>query len=120
MGEDFTNHIGRHFFQQIRGIVCHQVINDIGRFFIRKRGNDILLIIYLEISKNVRCHIFWQNAEHFQGVLILHFVHNGGEISGIHVGHGASQLAVLFGFQEFHQQFRSCFHFFHFVCFLSG
>ena len=54
VGKKFFDHVGRHFLQQIRGVVGHQVVDDTRRILFRHAGDEKLLAVHLQMGKNVR------------------------------------------------------------------
>ena len=101
--QDLLDHVGRHFLQKVRGVVGHQVVDDAGRFTVGQRLNDILLVIQLQVRKYIRCHILGQKAEHLEGILILHLVHNGSDIRCLHIGSRLAELGILLIAEQFQQ-----------------
>ena len=107
-------YICRHFFQQVSRIVSHHVIDDVGCFLIGQGGDNVLLVIDLQVREDVCCHVLGKNTEDPQGILILHLVHDRGNIGCIHfrecfpeffvffLGEELAEILLIYFFDFFH------------------
>ena len=100
-GEQLFYNIGRHLLQQIRRIVRHQVIDNIGGLPLGKGNDNKLLAVHLEIGKYIRSHALWQDTEYFQKLLFLQFLHDRCGIRNIHIGDPLAEPCILLGLQQF-------------------
>ena len=66
IGQQLFDNVGGHFLQQVRCIICHQVINDTGGLFVGQCRNNKLLIFHFQIGKHIGSAGFWQYPEHLQ------------------------------------------------------
>ena len=99
VGKQLFNHIRRHLFQQVRRIVGHQIIDNIGRLFIRKGSNYRLLVFHLQIRKHIRRHVFGKNAENLKHFFFFQFFHNRRNICVIQFRQPLPQAGILLGIQ---------------------
>ncbi len=105
VGQDLLHDVCRHLLQKIRGIVRHQIVDHAGCLFVRKGLDNVLLIINVQIRKNIRRHILRQDAEDFEGILILQIIHHGRNICCLHFRGRLAKLCILLGLQKTDQNF---------------
>ena len=74
IGNQTLYHIGRHLLHQLLGVIGHHVINDAARILIRQGCDNGLLLVDLQIGKNVRRLILWQNAKNLYDFLLFHLL----------------------------------------------
>ena len=95
IGEDLLDDVCRHLLEQVRGIVCLQVVDDVRCFLIGEGRNDVLLIVDLELGKDISRHALREDPEHLQGILVLHVVHDRRNIRGLHLRCRLPKLCIL-------------------------
>ena len=113
--KNLLDDICRHLLQEVCSIVSHQVVDDAGCFFIGKRLDDVLLHLDLEVREYICSNPLGQDPEYSEGLLVLHFIHNGRDVGYVHVSHFLAQFRILFLLQQFSQQLTVlfCFSIFH-------
>ena len=103
--EDLLDDVGGHLLEQVRRIVCLQVVDDAGGLLLGEGLDDVLLGIQIELGEDIRSLVLWQDPEHLQRILVLHVVHDGGDIGILHVLCGLPELCVLLGLEKFPEEF---------------
>ena len=69
--QDALDHIGGHVLQHIHRVVHVQVLHDDGQFRIRRRSDDELLHLRLQLCEHVGRHALGQRAESQHGLLTV-------------------------------------------------
>ena len=80
IGDQAFNHIGGHFLHQLLSVIRHHIVDDAPCILVGQRGDDRLLLVDLQIRKNVRRLILGQNAEYLDHFLLLHLLQIIGDI----------------------------------------
>ena len=108
VGQDLFDDVGRHFlqhvFQQVSRVIRHQVIDDGRRFLVGQGLNDILLVIGFQIGEDICRHILGEETEHLEGILILHLIHDGRYVRGLHFRRRLAEFGIFFLLQHFQQE----------------
>ena len=63
MRKHISDHIGRHFFQQVYGIIRIHLLQHILYFLRRKIGEKLLLLGRLHLTERLCGKVFWQNTK---------------------------------------------------------
>ena len=66
--------------------------------------NDILLVIGFQIGEDICRHILGEETEHLEGILILHLIHDGRYVRGLHFRRRLAELGIFFLLQHFQQE----------------
>ena len=112
IGKKLFHYIGRHFLQQIRSIIRHQVVDDACRILFRQAGNDKLLALHLHIRKHICRQILGKNPQNFKHVPLVKLLHDRGNIRPIHLRYFLAQRGILLCFKHFLHKIK-IFYFFH-------
>ena len=92
------HYIGRHFLQKIHGVIGHQIVNDIGRFFDGQGLYDCLLAVHFQIGKDICRQILGKDAVNLEDVLLFQFFHECRDICVIQLRKKLTKFCILLGF----------------------
>ena len=85
VGQQFFHYGGRHLFHQIRRIIRHQIVHDVGSLPDRQGCDYGLLHLYGQVGKDVRRHILGQYPEELELIVFRQFLQHLGYIRLIQI-----------------------------------
>ena len=98
--QDPLDHIGRHFLDQIHGIVHIEFLNHIVEFCIGKAPDQQFLFLRLHLDKRLCRQFLWQQTEQPRQPFICDLLKQFRHIRRIHRDQNILQGRILFLFQQ--------------------